>query len=247
MDGALFIIVVILIFAGVIYLRMNQANIRGWFGEKNVSTRLQTLPDDYILFNDVYINVGGRSVQIDHVIVSIYGIFVVETKNYKGWIYGTDNSEYWTKNVFGNKYQFRNPIKQNYSHVWALKNLLEVPEDKFIPVVVFLGGATLKCDTQGIVIYSGQLRRLILSYHFPVFSQNEVTGIANRLASANCIDKNRKKEHAYSVRQDIAEKNALIRGGICPRCKGHLVERRGKYGRFLGCTNYPRCKFTIPL
>lgn len=247
MDGTLFIIVIILIFAGVIYLRLNQANIRGWFGEKNVSSRLQTLPDEYIRFNDLYINVGSRSVQIDHIVVSIYGIFVIETKNYKGWIYGNDNSEYWTKNVFGNKYQFRNPLKQNYSHVWALRNLLEIPEDKFIPVVVFLNGATLKCDTQGIVIHSGHLRRLILSYQMPVFSHNEARDIANRLASANSIDKNRKKEHVNFVRQDIAEKNFLIKSGICPRCKGHLVGRYGKYGRFLGCTNYPRCKFTIPL
>ena len=247
MEGTLFIFVIILFVAGFVCLRWNQANLRGWFGEKNVSSRLHTLPDDYALFNDVYINIGGRSVQIDHVVVSVYGIFVIETKNYTGWIYGSENSEYWTKNVFGNKYQFRNPIKQNYSHVWALKNLLEIPEDKFIPIVVFLGGATLKCNTQSAVIYSRQLRRYILSYQMPIFSQNELNDITNRLASANNLDKNRKKEHLHSVRQDIAERNALMRSGICPRCRGNLVERRGKYGRFLGCSNYPQCKFTIPL
>lgn len=247
MNNVLFIIVAILLFAGVIYLRCNRANIQGWFGEKNISSRLHTLSDDYVLFNDVYINVGGRSVQIDHIVVSIYGIFVIETKNYKGWIYGTDNSEYWTNNIFGNKYQFYNPIKQNYSHVWALEKLLKIPENKFIPIVVFLGGATLKCDTQGVVIYSGQLRQFILNYKMPVFSQKEVADIANILTSANNIDKSRKKAHIHSVRQGIAEKNTLIRNGVCPRCRGKLVERKGKYGRFYGCSNYPQCKFTMPL
>ncbi len=247
MNSVLFIIVAILFFAGIFYLQWNRANIRGWFGEKNISSRLHTLPDDYVLFNDVYINTGNRSIQIDHIVVSIYGIFVIETKNYTGWIYGTDNSEYWTKNVFGNKYQFHNPIKQNYSHVSALNNLLNIPKDKFIPIVVFLSGAKLKCDTQGTVIYSSQLRRFIINHQMPVFSQKEVTYITDILASANNLDKSRKNAHIHYVRQRIAEKNALIRSGVCPRCRGKLVERKGKYGRFFGCSNYPQCKFTIPL
>lgn len=234
MEDVSLIIVIILFIAGFVCLHWNQATLRGWFGEKKVSSRLRTLPNDYILFDDVYINVEGRSVQIDHVVVSVYGIFVIETKNYTGWIYGSDNSEYWTKNIFGNKYQFRNPIKQNYSHVLALKSLLEISIDKFIPIVVFLGGATLKYNTQNSVIYSRQLRQFILSHQMPIFSQNELNKITNRLASANNLDKNRKKEHLHFVRQDIAEKNALIRSGICPKCRGNLVERRGKYGRFLG-------------
>jgi DNA topoisomerase I len=32
--------------------------------------------------------------------------------------------------------------------------------------------------------------------------------------------------------------------GKCPRCGGNLVEREGKFGKFLGCRNYPKCKFT---
>ena len=30
----------------------------------------------------------------------------------------------------------------------------------------------------------------------------------------------------------------------CPRCGGMLVERNGKYGKFLGCEHYPKCLYT---
>lgn len=205
------------------------------------------LPKEYIQLNDLYIKVAGHSSQIDHIIVSVYGIFVIETKNYKGWIYGTDHSEFWTKNMYGNKYRFRNPIKQNYSHVWTLEKLLDIPKNKFIPIVVFLSGAILKCKTRGLVINSFNLKRTILSFRHQVFSENEVKRIIYALYAANNLNKNRKQEHLCSIHKEHAENEFLIKKNICPRCKGILVERYGKFGRFLGCTNYPRCKFTLNL
>ena len=152
MQQHLYALLLLLIIGAIVFLRLNQANIRGRRGERRISLRLFSLPSEYHVFNDVYIEAQGRSVQIDHIVVSRYGIFVIETKNYTGWIYGNDKSEFWIKNMYGNKYRFRNPLKQNYSHVKSLQALLGVPESKFIPIIVFLNGATLKCDTAGIVI-----------------------------------------------------------------------------------------------
>lgn len=247
MQQYLFIFLLFLFIGGLVFLRLNQANIRGRRGERRVSSRLFSLPSEYHIFNDVHIEVQGRSVQIDHIVASRYGIFVIETKNYTGWIYGNDNSEFWIKNMYGNKYQFRNPLKQNYSHVKSLQALLGVPESKFIPIVVFLNGATLKCDTTGIVIYSHQLRRTIFDHSIPIFSDAEVEKLITLLSSSRIVEKNRRSNHVHKIKEDINEKQALIASGICPRCKGKLVVRRGKYGEFLGCSNYPQCNFKSSL
>ncbi len=53
----------------------------------------------------------------------------------------------------------------------------------------------------------------------------------------------RAKEKA---KEKINQKIASIKtdGGICPKCGGKLIMRDGKYGRFIGCTNFPKCKYT---
>lgn len=53
-----------------------------------------------------------------------------------------------------------------------------------------------------------------------------------------------RKAHTFSVQQTQLHKHQLIENGICPQCKSPLVVRKGKYGQFLGCSNYPRCRFT---
>ena len=238
------VIIVIAIFVIAITLRYNQAAIKGKYGERKVSKILMSLPSEYHLFNDIYICINERSVQIDHVVVSPYGIFVIETKNYSGWIFGSDYSEFWTKNMYGNKYQFQNPLKQNYSHVKALESLLSIPENKFIPIIVFLRGATLKCNTREIVIYSNQLKDVIYSYTTPTINSVDVQILTEKLSHSNLVTKDTKKEHKQKIHQIITNKNTMIHNGICPRCGNQLVERKGKYGNFTGCSNYPKCKFT---
>ena len=76
--------------------------------------------------------------QIDHVVVSIYGIFVIETKNYSGWIFGDENSQYWAQVIYKTKNRFYNPILQNRGHIKALQGLLQdYSHIRYIPIVVF--------------------------------------------------------------------------------------------------------------
>lgn len=78
--------------------------IKGFLGEKVVSAILSRLnPQKYTVINDVMLNINGKTSQIDHVVVSNYGIFVIETKNYKGWILGDERSEYWTQVIYKRK------------------------------------------------------------------------------------------------------------------------------------------------
>lgn len=95
---------------------------------------------NYFLFNNLILpSENNSSTQIDHVIVSKCGIFVIESKDYQGWIFGDKDQATWTQSLPGgnNKFQFQNPIRQNYAHIMALKKLLPFVNDSFYSIVVF--------------------------------------------------------------------------------------------------------------
>ena len=101
--------------------------IRGAKGERRVADILRRLPEDeYKVLNNLLVQSRFGTTQIDHVVVSVHGIFVVETKNYSGWIMGSEHGEQWIKNMYGHKYSFRNPLKQNMAHIRALQEILNL-------------------------------------------------------------------------------------------------------------------------
>ena len=119
----IFLILVVLII--LVIIRIYTPKIKGSAGEFKVNTRLSFLGKDYIVLNDILIkSSNGYTSQIDELVLSEYGIFVIETKNYKGWIFGNEKSENWTQVIYKEKHTFRNPIKQNWSHIYTLKNVL---------------------------------------------------------------------------------------------------------------------------
>lgn len=99
--------------------------------------------------------------QIDHVIVSKYGIFVIEVKNYKGWIYGSQNQKVWTQVLFNQKSKFQNPLHQNYKHIKFLQALLSIPdvmelnEKDFHSIIFFSHESTFKTQMPLNVIQKG--------------------------------------------------------------------------------------------
>lgn len=244
---SILVIAIILAFLYFATFLPSQAKFRGMLGEHTVAYYLNKLPEDYYLWNDIVLQQNGYSVQIDHVVISIYGIFVIETKNYTGNIIGNDDCDQWTKNVYGYKYHFGNPIKQNHSHVNALRKLFSMPEHFFIPIVVFLPGANLHCNTRGIILYASQLLDEIYKHKTQVITLDDVKRLSTILNAETIETKDTRKEHLNKVYERINKKNDLISKGICPNCGGHLVERRGRYGVFLGCSNYPKCKFCKPI
>ncbi|MBO2526297.1 MAG: DNA-binding protein [Bacteroidetes bacterium] len=241
-------VVSILLFGAMIFLVVRAFRMaimgKGAYAEDRVARRLARLPKEYHVFNDVYIRSNKRSVQIDHIVISRYGVFVIETKNYKGWVYGSANAEHWTQNIYGHKYQLYNPTRQNSSHVGALCNLFRITRDKTIPLIVFAGSATVHCSTDCYVVYLSQLRQIIDQNKNIQFTDEQVMQMVEKLSAALVTDKNSKREHVRKVRQQVAEKEQLEANGICPRCHGQLVMRKGRYGHFIGCSNYPNCKYT---
>ena len=234
----------------VILFKINSSKIKGSVGEFKVNTRLNFLGNEYISLNDILIkSSNGNTSQIDELVLSEYGIFIIETKNYKGWIFGNEKSENWTQVIFKEKHTFRNPIKQNWSHVYALKNVLsEFPNIHYFPIVVFTGDATLKgIESTVPVIYSNRLNSTIKNLSSEkCLSQTEVEKIKSILESVEITEKMARKEHVKNIKQNIVEKQLKMENLICPRCNGELKLRNGRNGKFYGCSNYPRCRFTIP-
>lgn len=116
-------------------------------GEATVSNFLMSsLPlDKWHLLNNVTLKVDDHTTQIDHVLVSRYGVFVIETKHYSGWIFGDANSKSWTQVLYRMKFRFQNPIRQNFKHIKAVQELLDfMPPDHTKGLVVFSGNATFK-------------------------------------------------------------------------------------------------------
>lgn len=225
-------------------------------GEKRVARKLDWLSKEYITLNDILLPTNYGTTQIDHVVVSPYGIFVIETKNYKGWIFGHENSEEWKQSLLGKKkfwgwsskqYKLINPIRQNAAHARALKKILkEVGEFTIIPIVVFSDNAELNITTPNhIVVNWGDLRSTIKSYRTPNISQEDIHRIVNIISSSNITTKEDREKHILNIKNIQRNKHTAIANRICPKCGGDLVERRGKYGNFLGCSNYPKCRFTL--
>ena len=237
----------VLFLAGMIYLALNRAKIKGIIGEKKLSSLLMFLDKEvYHIYNDLYIETSRGTSQIDHVVVSKFGIFVIETKTYQGWIYGGENSDYWTQNIYGNKYQLRNPIHQNYGHIKAIKNILhEYPGLPYISIVAFSRQASLGVSSNTPVIYWNQILPVIYQFENRVLTERQVEMLASLLTASNLDSKDSRKEHVKSVRSNIQKRNDTINSGKCPRCGGTLVKRQGKYGSFYGCSNYPKCKYTL--
>ena len=244
------IVIIFIVLILVIVFKINSSQIKGSVGEFKVNTRLNFLGNEYISLNDILIkSSNGNTSQIDELVLSEYGIFIIETKNYKGWIFGNEKSENWTQVIFKEKHTFRNPIKQNWSHVYALKNVLsEFPNIHYFPIVVFTGDATLKgIESTVPVIYSNRLNSTIKNLSSEkCLSQTEVEKIKSILESVEITEKMARKEHVKNIKQNIVEKQLKMENLICPRCNGELKLRNGRNGKFYGCSNYPRCRFTMP-
>lgn len=114
-------------------------------------------PPGYHLMNHVTVQLKDGTTQIDHILVSRFGVFVIETKDYKGWIFANAKQANWTQVLFNAKFKFQNPILQNFRHVCAVRDLLDfLPSEAVKSAVVFTGDAEFKTEVpQGVFTLSG--------------------------------------------------------------------------------------------
>ncbi len=181
-------------------------------------------------------------------VISNYGIFVIETKNYKGWIIGKESDAYWKQVIYKEKNSFLNPIKQNEYHMKLLRSALSLfPDVSYYPIVSFAAEADIKIKIEKDVVSEELLLRTIRNYQTEVISDDLKDEIFNYLKVIKKINRGYGKKHVQNIKEKRAQINTGIKTKICPRCESLLKERTGKYGSFLGCSNYPMCRFSIDI
>ncbi|MCF8149162.1 MAG: NERD domain-containing protein [Burkholderiaceae bacterium] len=222
--------------------------VKGWIGEAvaSISQHLHLDKNIYISLNNATLQTSNGTTQIDHIIVSKYGVFVIESKNMNGWIFGSATNPQWTQSIYGKKYKFQNPLHQNYRHTKALAEFLRVDEDKLIPFVMFWGDCEFKTDMPSNVLGTGYTS--YIKKHTEVrFTDDEVVQIVEAI-KAGMMPKGiikslqTRKEHLSS----LTERHSST--STCPKCGNPLVKRTAKKGanagtEFLGCSGYPTCRF----
>lgn len=236
----------IILFLLLILWRLFRIRIKGVVGEKKVSLILYYLDKSkYKVINNIVLKIGQRTTQIDHIVISDFGIFVIETKNYKGWIVGNENSEYWTQVIFKRKEKLYNPIRQNLGHIIALKFLLrEYTTVEYKSIIVFPRNADIKVNTFTEVIYSHQLLKTIKSHTERNLTEADKEDIYQKINTSNLVKTYDSRNHINSIKQNIKKREGAIAKNKCPQCGGDLIIRIGKFGKFLGCISFPRCKFS---
>jgi len=142
-------------------------------------------PPDYHLMNHVTIQMDDGTTQVDHILISRFGVFVIETKDYKGWIFANATHETWTQVLFRLRFKFQNPMFQNKRHVRAVQGLLEfLPLEAIRSVIVFTGDAEFKTETPQGVITISQLVGYLRAHTEEVMSLNRMQFCVGRLETA---------------------------------------------------------------
>lgn len=191
-------------------------SFKGWLGEQEIRFIYWICLDKKIyhkFYNVTFDTFGGGTTQIDYIIISVYGIFVIEIKTMNGWIYGQENEEYWTETFsHKNKYPFPNPIIQNKNHIKKISEILKTPEDKFISIIVFNG----KCK------FKTKMPHYVLFKHYASYIKNKIKRILTEKEVENIIEgikvyrkqntpKNRKEhiEYVKNIKKNYPQTKSL--------------------------------------
>ncbi|MDX2368245.1 MAG: NERD domain-containing protein [Colwellia sp.] len=255
MISAAWYLIPIFIFAAI----LKSAWFKGVLGEWQVNLLIKFFLDkkDYHLIKNVTLptftdDKEQGTTQIDHIIVSKYGIFVVETKNMKGWIFGSENQKQWTQQIFKHKSKFQNPLHQNYKHVKTLEDLLlaesNANSDSIFSVIIFIGDSTFKTKMPENVRFSRSGIEYIKSKTDIVFKDGEVVSLVAKIENGR-LERNFKTncQHIKHVREIIEEKSDIQ---SCSKCGADMVLRKASKGKnagneFWGCSTFPRCRNII--
>lgn len=261
MEGlfAIGFIVILLVFVVCHALKYgNPSEHIGRIGEALTERALRRLPTgEYVVFNDlVVVDSNGKTTQIDHVVVSRFGIFVIETKCYSGWIFGDATSRVWTQTLpcgrgwwsYSERNTFQNPIRQNWRHIYVLAEQLNLPKRYFFNLVVFTGAAEFKTTVPANVMNDDEVVSYIMSFDqtiISVASKDKFVADIQNLNAATTDQQRKNHVHMLYVEHSPAP-TAMDNGArpFCPKCGAEMLvrHRHSDNAPFYGCSRYPKCK-----
>lgn len=129
----------------------------GFYGEYLSFEILNKLPGNKRIFTNVYVpKENGETTEIDVVMLHEKGIFVIESKNYSGWIFGDEKSKYWTQSFKnGRKERFYNPIWQNQTHIRHLMRVLGLEDKAMVKSIIAFSE---RCELKKLKVFSEDIK-----------------------------------------------------------------------------------------
>lgn len=237
---------------------------KGKLGEYRIFQELKTLRGHKRFLFNVYIpKEDGITTEIDVILLHESGIYVFESKNFSGWIFGSESQKYWTQTLpvgyeKSEKFRFYNPIWQNRRHVKLLRDFLDDPILPLYSYVVFGGDCELKTHDLGneneYIVYLEELFlqvRRNIENRGQQLSSDRIEELYEKLYPLTQISEAEKAAHVERIKGFVGTPLGK-EGDVCPRCGGKLVKRvatkGGRRGKsFLGCSNYPHCHYMADL
>jgi len=211
----------------VLYFYLKSPSVIGAAGERRVNATLSRKLDeqDYTLLEDLTLPTLQGTTQIDHIVLSRFGVFVIETKNMSGWIFGGESQARWTQVIRRHKSQFQNPLRQNYLHVRVVQDLLGIRLDQLENLVAFVGSAEPKTEMPWNVFWSrGDLYNYVASQRVVRFTDAEVREFAHKLRNSTLqASKEQRRAHVQHVKEKVSQKKTDLT--VCPRCGEKMIER----------------------
>lgn len=198
---------------------------------------------EYFKFKNVIVGDDRGTTEIDVIVVSSTGVFVIELKDFNAWVFGEENAERWTACYLDkSRHPFQNPLRQNFRHIKALEARLGLDFHVFQSIVAFTGKCKLKTSLPDNVIVGGY-RSFVERHTKVVLTDDDVRRICDILSPIEAASDNvALAQHVAGLKERFGSDTA------CPKCGSALVERRSKAAwnegeLFLGCKAYPRCRF----
>lgn len=152
-------------------------------GEERVySTLCWSLdPKVYHFIRNIRLPTGSATTHIDHVIVSRYGIIIIDAIHRSGGISGVEYEPNWTQVLHGHKTTFPNPLWQNFQHVMTLSEVTGVSKLYFYPIVVFTGDCEFISEMPGNVMLLNGLIPYVRTLQHHIIKDVQVPEVANAI------------------------------------------------------------------
>lgn len=231
-------IYLVILFMVAAYI-IQHPTFKGYVSESKIRYYLHKLDIDenYIVLHDVILpTADGKTAQIDHIILSVYGIFVIETTNDKGFIYGDDKKKYWTKVILNKQVRLLSPVFKNYRNISSLERLLGC--QPFISIVTFNTKANLKdifiTEDYLHVTHDWRILKVIQQYQEQVIPHEELVRMENMILK-NMISERGVIKRIRLEKNESASKLGVDACLVCGR-------RRNEDASFR-CSNHPACSY----
>jgi|GEM_PF-408848 len=139
-------------------------------------------PATYRPFHDVAFQAREGAVHIDHVLVSPFGVFVIESMDERGEIAGKAFDPDWTRTFRGDTAKFSNPLRPNFNRKLALGNLTGIGEDKLFSVIAFTDEARFAHPMPDNVTRGKGLADYVASRNTPLLTASDIETVTARIA-----------------------------------------------------------------